>query len=275
MLYVTEHQIDGVSGRGYREFQGDRYWFWESRGLYCCQTGGKQRLIHVEIYKAIHGEPAFRGTISPSDGNLCNTSPGNWTLTRSVKTLRRSHPVQEIDGIRFYWKPEGYYKADQRRHRGITMHRYIWERSNGQIPSGFHVHHRDGNKSNNAIENLELFSASDHSAHHSCENKWIGSEANVQQLDEARRAASEWHSSEAGREWHKQHGKECWSKREWKPVVCHECGTEFRTPWPTRAKYCHQNCRSQALRRRQGKSVGVRPDRRKAPLLSGKRRSGK
>ncbi|MCA1669689.1 MAG: HNH endonuclease [Thermomicrobia bacterium] len=36
-----------------------------------------------------------------------------------------------------------------------------------------HVHHRDGNKANNAIENLQLISASDHAhLHHPKINRW-------------------------------------------------------------------------------------------------------
>lgn len=35
-------------------------------------------------------------------------------------------------------------------------HRIVWKRHNGSIPKGWHVHHKDGDKLNNAIDNLEL-----------------------------------------------------------------------------------------------------------------------
>ena len=39
------------------------------------------------------------------------------------------------------------------------VHRIVWETANGcKIPPGFHVHHQDGNKSNNSIFNLSLVS---------------------------------------------------------------------------------------------------------------------
>ena len=43
------------------------------------------------------------------------------------------------------------------------------------------------------------------------------------------------------------------------------------TPFPTRAKFCHQNCKATALRKRRGKNVGARPNRKKEIILSGKR----
>lgn len=87
----------------------------------------------------------------------------------------------------------------------------------------------------------------------------------------AQEAAKAWHSSEEGRKWHEQNGKAAWANREWVEVLCQECGRPFRTPYPTRAKWCCTNCSSAATRRRKGKPVGVRPNRRKTPELSGKR----
>lgn len=42
------------------------------------------------------------------------------------------------------------------------LHRDIWEFHFGKIPKGHHIHHKDGNKSNNDISNLECLSAIDH-----------------------------------------------------------------------------------------------------------------
>lgn len=46
--------------------------------------------------------------------------------------------------------------------KGIRLHVYIWERVNGSKPKGHDVHHRDFNRQNYNIENLELLSFSDH-----------------------------------------------------------------------------------------------------------------
>ena len=44
----------------------------------------------------------------------------------------------------------------------VYEHRHIWEQSNGPVPSGYVIHHKDGNKTNNIISNLELLSKRKH-----------------------------------------------------------------------------------------------------------------
>lgn len=46
------------------------------------------------------------------------------------------------------------------------IHRIIWECVNGDIPEGYHIHHIDGNPSNNSIYNLELIESSEHLSEH-------------------------------------------------------------------------------------------------------------
>ena len=35
-------------------------------------------------------------------------------------------------------------------------HRYVWTQANGEIPKGMQIHHINGNKKDNRLENLEL-----------------------------------------------------------------------------------------------------------------------
>jgi hypothetical protein len=49
----------------------------------------------------------------------------------------------------------------------ITTHRKIWILNNGPIPKNYHVHHKNGVKFDNRIENLELISPGEHCALHS------------------------------------------------------------------------------------------------------------
>ena len=39
------------------------------------------------------------------------------------------------------------------------LHRYVWEHEAGPIPPGFEVHHIDGDKANNSLDNLCLLTA--------------------------------------------------------------------------------------------------------------------
>ena len=48
------------------------------------------------------------------------------------------------------------------KHRMI--HRLVWEAFNGEIPAGLQVDHVDGDKSNNALSNLRLVTASENTA---------------------------------------------------------------------------------------------------------------
>jgi hypothetical protein len=38
----------------------------------------------------------------------------------------------------------------------IRLHRWIWETFRGEIPKGYEIHHKDHNKLNNSLDNLEL-----------------------------------------------------------------------------------------------------------------------
>ena len=46
------------------------------------------------------------------------------------------------------------------------VHSVIWETANGEIPDGYVVHHRNENKSDNRLENLQLVSRAEHMTIH-------------------------------------------------------------------------------------------------------------
>jgi len=47
-----------------------------------------------------------------------------------------------------------------------TMHRAIWELVNGEIPKDYMIHHKNGNKKDNRIDNLECLSRKQHGIKH-------------------------------------------------------------------------------------------------------------
>ena len=54
--------------------------------------------------------------------------------------------------------------------RLVMAHRWVWEQRHGPIPDGMQVHHANGDKLDNRIENLELLSPLEHKREHSgCE----------------------------------------------------------------------------------------------------------
>ena len=149
-------------------------------------------------------------------------------------------------------KKTGYYLAS-RQYQGKRkrLHVFIWEYFNGQIPKGYEVHHKDHNKSNNEISNLELLSESEHKNIHSVEMTQEQRKQRADNLElKARVKAIEWHKSEKGRDWHKKHYekiKESLHQRADK--CCIVCGNKFSSI--KRSKFCSNKCKS-AYRRAAG-----------------------
>lgn len=60
-----------------------------------------------------------------------------------------------------------WYKGKLYRKRYCYEHHLAWEKHSGEpVPKGCVIHHKDGNKHNNAFENLELLTIEDHSSLH-------------------------------------------------------------------------------------------------------------
>lgn len=153
---------------------------------------------------------------------------------------------QEFNGKR-YWKDKssGYYRNAQVKPH--SLHRQVWVYHNGEIPKGLILDHIDRDRDNNQIENLRLVTQSEN-------NKNVSEETMIKRRQNMARAsekAKEWHKSEEGREWHRKHGAEVYAKR--KPIkkICAHCGKEYyTTQYAKSARFCNQNCKMKARRRR-------------------------
>lgn len=75
----------------------------------------------------------------------------------------RKHQPKVFNGKTYYYnKTHGYYQTPN----GNKMHRDVWEFHFGEVPEGYVVHHKDEDKTNNDITNLELMGWSEHTVHH-------------------------------------------------------------------------------------------------------------
>lgn len=161
---------------------------------------------------------------------------------RQMETIVIDKTKQEFNGERFY------FCGNYFQHNGRRLHRIVWEYHNGPIPDGYHVHHKDENRCNNSIENLELMPAHDHLSHHSSDD---GNKARLRALaDYARPLAEAWHHTPEATEVAKRMAAQVWAKAKYKEYTCEACGKKFTSRAMQGAKYCGGNCKARALRKR-------------------------
>lgn len=112
----------------------------------------------------------------------------------------------------------------------LRLHQRVWTEAHGPIPAGHHIHHRDGDKSNNRLENLVCLTPAEHLAQHPHDRPFT---ANA--LD----AAAAWHRSEEGRRWHSELASGPKAKRQF---TCIQCGRLYLAAH-SRSGCCDQSCR--------------------------------
>src|SRR5260221_4658121 len=116
--------------------------------------------------------------------------------------------IQVHFGKRFYLHT--YKKIWYRPENGkmLQAHRWVWSNHHGEIPEGYHIHHKNTDKNDNSIENLEMLSPTDHlKLHHS--------------TDEWKKKNKEWNQ--------KFRLVNSWDHRPYFDKKCTGCGTSFKT----------------------------------------------
>lgn len=162
-----------------------------------------------------------------------------------------------IDGLKFRRdKRTGYYLN---RKNQVRLHRYIWEKYNGPIAPGFHIHHIDCNKRNNNIENLAIIEKGEHERlHGSMLTEEQKQKMRDNLMENAVPEASKWHGSKDGREWHRQHYEKMKDALYTKTIkICEYCGKEYETINHGNNRFCSNNCKA-AWRRESGVDDEIR-----------------
>jgi HNH endonuclease len=139
-----------------------------------------------------------------------------------------------------FWKQKNGYWAN---YMPIHAQRWVWINHYGAISQGMDIHHKDGNKDNNEIENLEMMTRSDHLKRHWQEGRF-DLDQRRKQLAEARK----WLSTPTGRKKQREDALESWQKREAIKLICCNCGNEFKAFFK-RAKFCSNPCNYQYRRK--------------------------
>lgn len=125
----------------------------------------------------------------------------------------------------------------------IRAHRWVWENINGKIPKGYHIHHKDGDKSNNDIKNLMMLSAFEHISYHARQEKNVSRAK--EWMEEIRPLTKAWHASDEGKAWHRYHALKCkFGNNDPIEYLCENCGTKFHSKKLSRTKFCSNACKS-------------------------------
>jgi Tfp pilus assembly protein PilV len=172
--------------------------------------------------------------------------------------------IQVLGPKRQRFNGENYYKCGPYYSREVEpkdmglgrmlLHRAVWEFHNGPINDPkMHVHHLDGDRSNNQITNLQLMNGHDHQSSHMTPARRAWARENVKH---AIAAAPEWHHSEEGKAWHSQQMIAIQAAMPMIEYTCEECGLTFsvkayrRKTREFEVKYCGGTCKMRAYRRR-------------------------
>lgn len=79
------------------------------------------------------------------------------------------------EGKKINYNTSGYPRVTINK-KSVPIHLLVWRKANGQIPKGCQVHHKDFNKKNYGLENLELLVCQQHQRLHA---GWIRNEKGV------------------------------------------------------------------------------------------------
>lgn len=114
---------------------------------------------------------------------------------------------------------------------GISLHRQIWIDHHGAIPPKHHIHHKDGNRDNNDIANLECLPASEHCREHFAER--------IQ--GEMGQRLKAWRDSEKGRRTLRANAYKMHANTPERQCTCAHCGKPFTTRVASQ-KHCSDAC---------------------------------
>ena len=127
--------------------------FNEKRGyrITSLKEGNYNKMLHRLIWEDYYGEIPQNCFIIFKDGDKTNFQLSNLELKKKQDGV-------DTEFGRGYLQDTGYVYVNH-----VPLHHLVWQKHYGKrVPKGYHIHHKDGNKTNNDIDNLQLLSANEH-----------------------------------------------------------------------------------------------------------------
>lgn len=157
--------------------------------------------------------------------------------------MKNKPKFQYFNGVKFTRDDAtGYYLNSTIRKR---LHRVVYEHHHGEIPAGFHIHHKNCNRADNRIENLEAHPPGDHASLHWDQDDGTRRAQVIANIQVGAEKAKKWHASKEGRKWHSEHAKGASSPlNRIHKCTCLNCAKRFKVHGIRAAKYCSNACKS-------------------------------
>ena len=136
------------------------------------KEGNFNKMLHRLIWEDHYGKIPQNCCIIFKDGDKTNFQLSNLELKKKQDSI-------DTEFGKAYLNKYGYMYINK-----TPLHHLVWENHyNKKVPKGYHIHHKDENKTNNDINNLQLISASEHAKLHAKTRNNTGFRVSKQSCD--------------------------------------------------------------------------------------------
>ena len=149
-------------------------YFDEKRGYVISsrKEGNRGKMLHRLIWEDHYGKIPQNCCIIFKDGDKTNFQLSNLELKKKQDSI-------DTEFGKAYLNKYGYMYINK-----TPLHHLVWgNHYNKKVPKGYHIHHKDENKTNNDINNLQLISASEHAKLHAKTRNNTGFRVSKQSCD--------------------------------------------------------------------------------------------